>query len=449
MPLTLSDAQLKDIANELFLLKNPRPSKLSRPTNTTEPPSFAAKLDYIVDPLTAPGKKFKDIGIGVVDFNGDPMHPKVWLHNEQHVWRVASTGKMAILLAAVQLRDDVKKVKATGLVSTTDEFDELFSMPKLWKLAKNDKSKLLLIGQKGNAPRISTIFDFNLPKLDFRGAPTSTPPTVDKTEIIDKFKVTVGRPTWTTKTKSGTVVPGSVPAYSFFELLWLTGAVSDDVAATACVSEIGIDYIMAVQRAYGLFDDDERKGMRLLLSEGYDPGDPTMTPVTTIHDTPKYRKIREKTPVQEVKDFFPGPGNSSHQGGSAAALTAYMIALMQDMLVEQPTVALRKEVCDAIRMFMADETGLFGASSPMQTSSVVEGVSSLAGAALTKARTKIGILRNDHISRTSGEGTLYCEFAYLEAEGLKYAVIVTGLFATSDGPPKELGIRIHQALKAP
>src|SRR5258706_7460322 len=115
MTLSLSNKDLQTIADQLFLLKSPRPSKLPKPINTTGGRDLTSKLDPIIDPVTSDGR-FKDIGIGVVDFTSDFMNPKVWLHNPNDVWRVASTGKMAILLAAVQLRDDVPKVKATRLV---------------------------------------------------------------------------------------------------------------------------------------------------------------------------------------------------------------------------------------------------------------------------------------------------------------------------------------------
>ena len=108
MPLSLTAAQLTTIANELFLVRGP--AKLSKPTNSGA--SLAARMAPI-----AADPRFSDLGIGVIDFTAGVMAPEVWLHKGEHPWRTASTGKIAMLLAAVQLRDDVRRVKATGLIS--------------------------------------------------------------------------------------------------------------------------------------------------------------------------------------------------------------------------------------------------------------------------------------------------------------------------------------------
>ena len=121
--MALSDADLQKVADQLFLLKQVAPTKLVAPANT---PSLATKLDPIVA-----ANEFKNLGIAVVNFTADAANPTTYLHNGDYAWRVGSTGKIAILLAAMQLRDDVRQVQALNLISTAKDFDDLFALPTL------------------------------------------------------------------------------------------------------------------------------------------------------------------------------------------------------------------------------------------------------------------------------------------------------------------------------
>lgn len=398
MGLNLSSSEIQQIVNVLFLLKSPAAATVPVPTNTTAADSLTTKLDPIgADP------RFADIGIGVVDFTADVLAPKIWLHKEGVPWRVASTGKISILLAAVQLREDVRSVKALGIISTPADFDELFSI--IWK--QSTDTGILQIAEKGSSPRISTIFDLTKTPPDFIGADVA----LDRTKLSD-----IGD-----KHLSWSKAPELTP----WERLWLTGAQSDNVAATSCVSEIGVAYMKAVQRGYGLFDPPN--GMHLLLGAAYG-GVSTKTPVQT-GSTTKYRALRNKE-TNLVTDIFE-KSNRSTQPGSAAALTAYMIALMQDKFADA-------DAGDTIRTHLADETD------DTATSLIFEGVGAVGN--ITKAHTKLGIL-----------GSLRCEFAFLEADGLKYAVLATGILPKKVGTTKfssvqqgqDLGKEIHQALLSP
>lgn len=216
------------------------------------------------------------------------------------------------------------------------------------------------------------------------------------------------------------------PDLSFWERLWLAGSQSDNVAATSCVSEIGVAYMKAVQRTHGLFDP--ANGMHLLLASGYG-GVNVKTPVNRSAGAPKYRPIQDKE-TNQVTDVW-DKSNRSTQPGSAAALTAYMIALMQNKLVSQ-------DGCDMIRTHLADET-------PETTTSLIcEGVQDVSP--VTKAHTKLGIL-----------GALRCEFAYLESGGLKFAVLAMGILPKKVGTTRfsqlqqgsDLGKAVFTALSAP
>ena len=435
--LKLSDAQLQQIADRLFLIKSSAQTKLTKPTNKpadAAPGSFVATLEDKI----AKDARFKDLGIGVVSFDQptatSPLTAsKVWLHNGDDSWRIGSTGKLAILLAALQLRDDVREVQYLKILSKPEEFDELFQLENLWKKSKNaEKSKIQAIA--GDPPRPSTIFDFAKTPVDFTGPNPETP---DKVGISGRLPAD-GELSW-----------DKVPDFKFSELLWLTGSLSDNVAATSCLSEIGLSYTKAVQRAYGLFD--EKNGMHMLLAYGYDytnhnfkkdpvavsAADPT-GPKYRFLSAAEYNTVKDGLFVKLTKKFN---DHRSYQPGSAAALTAYMIALMQDELVDANHESQRGiEGCKTIRNNLAA-----GGAQAIE-SFLVTGVHDLPGVTINRQLSKIGILQE-----SDGEppGGLDCEFVFLDVQdngsgkALKYAVIATGINNSQNGP---LGAEVHKAL---
>jgi hypothetical protein len=431
-----SDADLQKIADQLFLIKSLTQTKLPKPANTDKITDGANSLASRLKPI-ADERRFKNFGIGVIDFTKmadiATDQPKVWLHNGDDPWRIGSTSKIAILLAAVQLRDDVRRVKETGLVSTSQEFDELFQMKELWKKSKGPSSEIRQIAGKANAPRISTIFDLAKTPPDFAGPNPDRP---DKPGISGRVH---GGLSWE-----------KAPEFKFSERFWLASSRSDDVAATTLVSEIGVPYMKAVLRAYGLFD--ERKGMHLLLADGFDNHDFLKKPVpvdSTIADSPKYRRLTgmEKSDVRDAiwdsqtQDFT---DQRSTEPGSAAALTAYMIALMKSELVSPDHEDTRGiQGCDTIRNNLADG-GTFSIPS-----FIGMGVREITN--VTKQMDKIGIL-----TEINGEPKpLGCEFIYLETEERdpgkkksKYGVVATGLRGQVKDI-KDFGKAIHKALLTP
>lgn len=436
--MNLTKQQLDQLAGDVFLLKTPAPTRLPKPSNSVGAGSLAAKLDPIFSTAADPkyDARFKDMGIAVVDFTANKAAPKVWLRNGDDAWRIGSTGKLSILLAAVQLRDDVRAVQNSGLLSTPQEYDQLFSMSKFWNRSKN--SKINDIAVRG--PRISTIFDVDKAKRD--GTPINffgpDPDSPNGTAIFNKLGVDAGVPIehlhWP-----------AAKNFDFSERLWLTGARSDNIAATSCVSDIGVPYLKAVQRAYGLFDP--RHGMDLLLSDGYKSVDTTA--LVSSRDATKYRNTSHQEMI-EVKDVIYSKltnkfnDNHSVEPGSAAALTAYVIALINDKF----------PACTTIKKNLA------GGPGPTLTCYVALGVGTIAR--VTTEISKIGIVGTEE-----GEpDALNCEFAYLETEEtgpgarkMQYAIIATGIRskANADGTAglsvgnlsQNIGLQVHEALLAP
>jgi hypothetical protein len=139
--------------------------------------------------------------------------------------------------------------------------------------------------------------------------------------------------------------------------------------------------------------------------------------------------------------------------GSATALTAYMLALIGDKLVEDPSVLIGGAVgCTTIRNNFADNIG------PSVRSFMADAVAGIT--TIKKQINKIGILKRED----GAESPLLCEFVYLETKEshtaahpdkeLKYAMIVVGLISTSGAgngavaKGQALAIAIHNALLA-
>jgi hypothetical protein len=437
--MSFSTAELNQIADSIFLMKKRTDTILPKPANTG-PPAFTAALDAVV----ATDAEVKNAGISLVDFTSDLLNPKVWLHNGDDVWRIGSVSKLAIHLAAVQLRDDVRNIlnnhsdiisaKVSGSVTTGAVFDALFQSPDLWKLSKGaDKSTLRQIAGAANAPQMSNIFDFTKTPVNFAG---SDPDNPDINGIVGVLP------------KSGSLEWKDAPSFDFSELLWLAGARSDDVAAAACASRIGLFYIKAVLQAYGLFDAS--RNMYMVFGNNIVPHDFLHDPIpidATEPSGPTYRPMR-KTTVVTVKDYMkdsdkgPYTDNQSWVAGSASALTAYMIALEQDKLVSA-------DACKTIRTNLA--TGTFP---PFTHSFITEGVETFFPIADVKVRvTKIGVLRTQEGEKTN----LVAEFAVLLATerttpptSRLFGMIATGLMDSSTDTADKisglLGGHLHRAL---
>jgi Beta-lactamase enzyme family len=410
----LTEAQLKTITGELFLFKDPPPA-LPRPINTddgTKPTHLAALMKPV-----ATNPRFKDISFGVVDFAAGPTKPRVFLHKDDTFWRMGSSGKIAALLAAAQLRDDVQKVKDTGFLTKDTEYDDLFAT--IWSRSKN--LRVSAIKGKDGCPRVSTTIDVSKSQVNFMGADVP----FDRTKLprTDKWE--------------------RMPDFSFRDRLWLMGSKSDNVAAGSCISEIGLAYMKAVQRAYGLWDDDTKKGMRMLVASHYAEVK-AGTPVSRAAGAPKYRAFRKKDDESHlgVKDeYIDGTGKPhvTSQSGSVAAMAAFMIALIQNKFLNQG-------VSDAIKFFLAD-----GGSDTLP-GSLVHGVQAIA-TTFGKIHSKGGALNPEGRGR-GAKLALRSDLAYIEADGKKYAIVAQGLLPFTVGgievepdvQGQELAKAIHTAL---
>jgi hypothetical protein len=419
--------------------------KLPVPKTTTGTGSLSTKLDPIVHPPSL----FEKWGIGVIDFTSDKDNPSIWLHNEGTPWRIGSTGKIAIVLAAAQLREDVRAVQGTNILSKPEDYDELFAMDALWQLSPVFRTSQM--ADKSTAPRISTIFDFSKTPVDFQGPGLTDP---DFGNIIERLA---------TKTSS-TVDDAHLnwplnTDFAFSERLWLAGTNSDNVGADSCMSEIGVAYLKAVQRAYGLFDGNV---MQMLLNGPYSDmnGKAGVTKIPVSSGSKVFYRNLQRPEMHHVTDAMKVgkkfTDQDSWEPGSAAALAAYMIAFRQKKfasLSDPPKSG--NDACATI------EANLSHGDVHRETQSyIANGVATVAK--VKKQLSKIGLLDTPDREKAA----LNTEFAYLETEQnstplkpRQYGVVVTGItdLLKSDGKidraaddlTKELGKKIHTALVGP
>jgi hypothetical protein len=431
---TLTSAQLDKLAENIFIMGERSKTRLPQPV-TRGSSAFITALDPI-----ASNADLKDAGIGVIDFTATPADPDVWLNNENKIFRIGSASKIAMMLAAVQLRLDVRTILGLTpkIISTAAEFDAVFADSALWRRRKAPRGELSEIAGAANAPQISKIFDFTKTPIDFAGPKADDQHlTANRDKAFDKLAPS-HELDWTTD-----------PPLSFSDRLWLTGYQSDNVAATTCVSEIGVSYVKAVQRAYGL-SNHPSGGMHLLgllyaniPAKNPPPAPPPPRRLTNIERLDvEDRWLSDLGPPKQFDD------KRSWVAGSAAALTAYMIALVNNKLGNAAA-------CTTILNNLAD-----GKGHAIQSFLVGDSSHGIAKVAKVNSQlNKIGILKVSDGAKTP----LLCEFVLVETEEktappaghrnkMKYAVIVTGLLATEPAggtavkASQLLGELVHKAL---
>jgi hypothetical protein len=465
---TPTDAQLTAIAGKIFVMGDRTKTKLPVPT-AHGPTAFKDALDNAV----GKAHDFQDAGIAVMDFTGNALSPNIWLHNPGKTFRIGSASKIAMMLAAVQLRLDVRQILAMSpkIISTAAEFDALYANPKLWAKSKapltEEMSRIASV-----PPLISKIFDFTKSPVDFAGPDPDgridahgQPVLATQGAIVAKLPVdSHGNP--------GDLAWDHWSDFTFSERLWLAGNRSDNVAATSCVCEIGLPYIKAVQRAYGLVDDDPKQGMHLFATRGYGSDPPASAkPPAVAPPRPLSEHDVKKLEVADFSDAGRGrfTDNRSWVPGSAAALAAYMIAMQTNSLVDDGSVGLFGQTgCTTLRNNLADggpnsiESFFAGEDRIDHGVHVVTGVLAVPGTKINRQINKIGILKkSDHV-----KAPLICEFVYLETqqvpkpaaphrEFMQYAVAAVGLVSELDAKPPGhsasgkaglLGAAVHQAL---
>ena len=103
---TLTDTQLTAIADNIFVMRDARYNQADG--------AHRDRLDRLQDAFDSIGlhHDFRNAGIAVIDFTDHVLGPRrhYWLHNQSKTYRIGSASKIAMMLAAVQLRLDVRRI---------------------------------------------------------------------------------------------------------------------------------------------------------------------------------------------------------------------------------------------------------------------------------------------------------------------------------------------------
>ena len=322
---TLSDAQLGQIADAILVARDRTTTNLPTPT-TTGPDPFKAALDPI-----ATQADFKDAGIGIIDFTDDFLHPDVWVNNPAKPFRIGSASKIGMMLAAVQLRLDVRSVLGLNIITAPARLQQRLRQSQA--LAKGEAAADADAADRGHPA--AHLQDLRLRKP----LPWTSPgpiPTDVETADGNPVAATTGRDRTALARESRAVV-GDVERPTFSERLWLAGCMSDNVAATACVSQIGVPFIKAVMRSYGLFNP--ANGMSLFPSYGYDT-----IPRTSKAPAPAPPRALTNVEPIPVTDYWWTPERCVHRPevvGSRLGRRAHRLHAGADGRYDSPTRAPR------------------------------------------------------------------------------------------------------------
>jgi hypothetical protein len=367
---------------------------------------------------------------------------------------IGSAAKLAILVAAFQLRTDVRKLlTARPTIPSAGVRHELFT-----ELSKPGGPFVGL--PESSMPFVDTIFDpasFGDPsKIDFQGMVSGGAPVCGintlkedlpnaKFDVLKLLQTIDDMPDPEDRIEKWQhVVP-----LPFAHRLWMTIRWSDQVAATTCLKDLGFDYINAVMRRSGL-QDSSGKGLRIYETFGNLPDnssgiDARYSPKTWRNENPLH-------------------------GATARSLAALLVAIMRPDLVKPEDFSAS---ASAIKSFLrtlwytryrglpnwVDAPDILGGGShhtvfhPGTRSYIHEilaphpSAASLFGsdAAFDDVLSKLGLLK-------LGSSRMQCDVAYIEGRAysgktVRAGVIVLNYWGSEPNPATSTATRFEQCVE--
>ena len=244
-------------------------------------------------------------------------------------------GKIAILYAAFQLRDDVRTAMSQPGV-TKDNIDA--KLRAMW----TQSCVPGLTFAAGRPPHLSRIFDFGLNPVDFAGIETCG---VSETFEIDDATTAMLQPAheleYTISKSRAQYVErwATLLNFEFAQQLWMMTRWSDNAAATLCGYNIGLPHVFALLCRSGLYQPTgSGTGLRIVkLYE--DP--PHWDEFQRLADPkwqsklPAFRAIIQPTGDADFKYL---PELNRIQGGDVQASTVTALASLMAGLVSQTLI---------------------------------------------------------------------------------------------------------------
>jgi hypothetical protein len=307
--------------------------------------------------LTYVQSSFPNLSVGLIQFD-DPNNPSFFGWNQDKECLLGSLGKIAILYAAFQLRDDVR----TALAQPGVDWDNLDArLRKMWA----DSCVEGLPTTAGKAPYLDRIFKRDTDPAEFQGfdglgippnfvlPPDAVIGRLDDTHELE-YEMHASRLQYMQRW-------AQLLDLNFAEQLWLVSRWSDNAAATICAATIGMPYIFALMKNSGLYSaTGAGRGLRLLKAYE-DP--PHWSEFSRVIEKPDgMTDAGWNNKLKGYRTFIEPFGNSDYyyqpertrlskvmglpvarvgptQGGTVSALASLMVSLVQGNLIRPNTGA--------------------------------------------------------------------------------------------------------------
>lgn len=321
---------------------------------TVEPATGPAAARYQAEIKKMQGGAGKGLAsLCVVDSSG-PGRPIVAGWNIDEPMQVASMAKLALLLASGQLRDDVQLI--TRWAGLTKWRDVAPAVRAVWAKSKSAEFRALATGLPTQLPQFDVIFDGERFDAGADAVPElrSAWPTVQRhgrligahyrdLVVVHTYprpdpvdpKLQTSNPkeydrlTNQRRAAFTSLYDDILAKVPFAELMQLTIKWSDNEAASACLSRLGLPYVWAVLRQTGLYDDKKQAG--LWLGGLYRP----------LFDSKVFRSPGQTKPVRigsaaaaTDDEAHPAQNATSTQVGTARQCSTLLAALDQGVLFQ-------------------------------------------------------------------------------------------------------------------
>ncbi len=310
--------------------------------------------------LTAVQGQYPNLSVGVIQFDAASSQPTLFGWQEHLECILGSMGKLAILYAAFQLREDVRTALKQSGVNPGNVDAQLRQM---WSASCIPGLPVT----PGKAPYLDRIFDIKPGSVEFKGfAGCGIPPdfTLPPDEDMQRFDKT-HEMEHHIKEPDGTFGLNYMQRWArllhhpFAQQLWLTTRWSDNAAATVCAAAIGLPYIFALMNRSKLYSaTGAGEGLRLLRGYEDPPHWSEFSRLMQAHWSEFSRLMQDDMPVADWnaeaegyrkfiepfgdEDFSYKPeitriGSGPAQAGTVIALASLMASLVQCNLFQPPS----------------------------------------------------------------------------------------------------------------
>ena len=306
---------------------------------------FQNKLDLVV---TA-DRALVPLAIAVADLTADPLKPKVALHNASRLVFGMSIPKIAAMLAAFQIRKDLRVLAGSAAITTGAALFK--EARRLWTATQRPAAgaQQATIGGLTRRDRLLTRTNKPIPiapqevidtrEFTLAGARVTLSGWTEASRVTrdDRWKIPNLDEMFRVDASGHPVKVDFSPTFAS-NLGKMIGA-SDNDAAHACIAQVGFMTIASVLIQSGLAD--ARRGGGLWIRSNYLVCDGTKT-LTPPGKRPRKECVRRARATHSYAPF----GGQAWNGATAGSLIAFFTLLATDRLVDAASTAEMRALLD-------------------------------------------------------------------------------------------------------